>query len=202
MFPLLLTGASGRATALSHHASQANTPKPNSQHVQSTTPAVSLQVDSARCGEVISRRIIRPLLRRTFSRAVVVALLNRSAGYPRQRRRLGLLPGRPQAPKYLDFDAFSTSAMQPPWPLASRRQSLMLLRQVSIAAFSAAPWLAAPSAMLMCPVESEMAIAIPLLSACATAVGANATRRRSPPPMLVWSWPSRLYSRAARLWRR
>src|SRR5580693_10211778 len=64
--------------------------------------------------------------------------------------------------------------MHPPGPpLARTRQSL--LPHAAIACCSALAWLAAPSVILICPVESDIAIAIQLLSACATGVAANAT---------------------------
>lgn len=92
--------------------------------------------------------------------------------------------------------------MQPPSPLASKRQSLMLLRHVSITAFSAAAWPAAPSVMLMCPVESDIAIAVQSLSARATGVAATATPTAiTANARLFMGYPALFYC-AARLWRR
>jgi hypothetical protein len=82
----------------------------------------------------------------------------------------------PQPPKYLVCAGAKASAMHPPGPLASRRQSLIVARHAFIADCSAAVWLPDPVlAIEICPVESDITIAIQLLSACATGVAANAT---------------------------
>ena len=59
---------------------------------------------------------------------------------------------------------------------ASKLQSLTVARHAFIAACSAAVWLADPVlAIEICPVESDITMAIQLLSACASGVAANAT---------------------------
>jgi hypothetical protein len=66
--------------------------------------------------------------------------------------------------------------MHPPGPLASRRQSLIVARHAFIAACSAAVWLAEPVfAIEIRPVESDITMAIQLLSACAIGIAVNAT---------------------------
>jgi len=66
--------------------------------------------------------------------------------------------------------------MHPPGPLARTRQSLTRLRHACITACSAAAWVdAPPSEIEICPVESDIAIAIQLPSACAIGIAANAT---------------------------
>jgi hypothetical protein len=66
------------------------------------------------------------------------------------------------------------SATHPPSPLARRRQSLIVLRHVSIACFSAACWLDPVYTTWTWPVESDIASAIQSPSAFAGGAAANA----------------------------
>jgi hypothetical protein len=103
MLPLLLTGAFGHATTLSYHASQAIPRNLADKHVlfaTLTSLGQSALLGEAGCGAVIRRAQSSRRLRsraRTFSRAMAVALLNRSTRRIGQCRGLRFLARRTPA---------------------------------------------------------------------------------------------------------